>query len=319
MSAETPEKKTRRRKKAVEAASRGLTPRQAAPGEMPAKVRGLAETVEADGGAVIGAFRDPLGGNWQLLVALPVEKVAPTPFQRDLSEPHVKRLAECLETLDRYLDPIIVVRSDEGMYWTPNGHHRLAAMRSLGGRAITALLVPEAEMAYRILALNTEKAHNLREKALEVIRMARDLARLDAGTEAEFASLFEDPILLTLGACYEQRGRFAGSAYQSVLRKIDGFLRSRLPKALEAREARAARLFALDDAVATAVAGLKTRGFESPYLRNFVVARIDPLRFQRGKKADFDETLEKMIRAATRFDPDRVKVDDVARTGGPVE
>ncbi len=40
------------------------------------------------------------------------------------------------------------------------------------------LLVPEREVAYQILALNIEKAHNLRERALEVARkeiMARGL------------------------------------------------------------------------------------------------------------------------------------------------
>ena len=48
--------------------------------------------------------------------------------------------------------------------------------------------------------------------------------------------------------------------------------------------------------------GLKERGFESPYLRAFVVARINPLRFQRGAKADVDETIETMLASARRFD-----------------
>ena len=68
------------------------------------------------------------------------------------------------------------MRGEEGVYRTPNGHHRLAALRSLGAKSVTALVLPEPEIAYKILALNTEKAHNLREKSLEVIRMARDLA-----------------------------------------------------------------------------------------------------------------------------------------------
>ena len=80
-----------------------------------------------------------------------------------------------IETLQRFLDPIIVVRHDD-RYWTPNGNHRLQAMRRLGAKAIVALLIPDAQIAYQILALNTEKAHNLREKSLETIRMARALA-----------------------------------------------------------------------------------------------------------------------------------------------
>src|SRR3989449_3651500 len=127
----------------------------------------LRETIAADGGTVLGAYRDPLGGNWQILAALPLDRVEPTPYQRDLSEAHVARLAAAIDKLDRFLDPVIAVRAADGKYWTPNGYHRLGALRQLGARSIVALVVPEPSVAHRILALNTEKAHNLREKALE--------------------------------------------------------------------------------------------------------------------------------------------------------
>jgi ParB family chromosome partitioning protein len=73
------------------------------------------------------------------------------------------------------LDPLIVVRGQDGQFWTPNGRHRLAAGKVLGLKQITALVCPDETLAYRILALNTEKAHNLRERALEVVRMYRNL------------------------------------------------------------------------------------------------------------------------------------------------
>ena len=92
-----------------------------------------------------------------------------------------------------------------------------------------------------------------------------------------------------------------------------------LPKALETRRERAARVLELDDAVTAAVTDLKAKGFESPYLRAFVVARINPLRFKRGAKADFDETIERMLAAARRFDPGRIRADQVARAGGAPE
>src|ERR687892_365279 len=75
-----------------------------------------------------------------LLAALPIDRVEPTPFQRDPSQPHVKRLMNVIETLGRFLDPIIAMRHD-GVYWTPNGNHRLQALRKLGGQSIVALLV----------------------------------------------------------------------------------------------------------------------------------------------------------------------------------
>jgi ParB family chromosome partitioning protein len=279
----------------------------------------LEEAVERDGGTAVGAWRDPLGGKWQVLAVVPIERLEPTPFQRDVSPAHVARLAACIDKLDRFLDPVIAVRREAGTYWTPNGNHRLHAMRALGARAITVLVVPEAEMAYEILALNTEKAHNLRERSLEVIRMARDLAAGEAGPERDYAGLFEEPSLLTLGLGYEERPRLAGSIYHPVLKRVEAFLGAKLPKALEQRAERAAALLALDDAVSEAVAALKQRGFESPYLKSFVVARIDPLRFQRGQRADCDETLAGMRAAAERFDAGKVKPDQLARSGGAPE
>ncbi len=282
----------------------------------PATVAALAQQVTDDGGTVLATFRDPLGGHWQLLAALPVALVDPTPYQRDLSPTHVARLAAAIDRLGRFLDPVIAVRAEGGRYWTPNGHHRLGALKALGARAITALIVPEHQVAHRILLLNTEKAHNLRERALEVIRLAEGLAALDDRPEREFEAEFEEAALVTLGACYQQNGRFSGGAYHSVLKRVDKFLSAKLPKALETRRERAAKLLQLNEAVNEAVGALKAKGFESPYLKAFVVARINPIRFQRGAKAEFDETVDKMLAAAQRFDAGKVKMDQLARTGG---
>jgi ParB family chromosome partitioning protein len=311
-----PRKRATRRKTAPD--PRGLTPRQVAGAAPPAAIERLSEAIVEDGGSVIGVYRDPLGGQWQALAALPIERVEPTPYQRDLSDTHVKRLATAIDRLGRYMDPVIAVRSGEGQYWTPNGYHRLAAMRSLGAKSLMALVVPEPEVAHRILVLNTEKAHNVRERALEVIRLAEALARLDDRTERSYETEFEEPSLLTLGCCYQLNGRFAGGAYHPVLKRVEGFQGSKLSNALEVRRARAASLLELDEAVGAAVAALKARGFESPYLKAFVLARINPLRFtlKRGQKADFDETIAKMLASAKKFDASRIRQDQVARTGG---
>jgi len=305
-----------RKKKKAEPRSRGLTAAEVREGKPSPAAAALAADIEKDGGAPLGVYRDPLGGHWQIFAALPLDAVDPTPFQRDLSEAHVKRLTGVLEALDRFLDPIIAVRTPEGRYWTPNGNHRLASLRALGARSIVALVIPEAEVAYKILALNTEKAHNLREKSLEVIRMARDLAPRGDSTEKDYALEFEEAAFLTLGICYEQNGRFAGGAYHALLKRIDAFLGKPLEKALATREERARALLELDAAVVAAMAALKERGFDSPYLRPFVVARINPIRFQRGAKADFDETLEKMLASAKKFKAEGVKAEQLARAGG---
>jgi ParB family chromosome partitioning protein len=308
-----------KRRKKAESKSRGLEARDAAEGTPPPAAAALRDAVRADGGAALALYRDPLGGHWQLLASLPIEKVEPTAFQRDLSETHVKRLTGVIDALGRFLDPIIAVRGEDGTYRTPNGHHRLASLRNLGARSVTALVLPEPEIAYKILALNTEKAHNLREKSLEVIRMARDLAAHDGRAEDDYALEFEEAAFLTLGVCYEANGRFAGGAYHPFLKRVDAFLSKPLEKALAVRAERAARLMELEEAVAAAMKALKDKGFDSPYLRTFVVARINPLRFQRGAKADFDETLDKMLASARKFKAESVKPEQLARAGGASE
>src|SRR4030095_10156128 len=111
--------------------------------------------------AARGPSRDPLAGRPLLLASLPLDALQPTPFQRDLSPTHTKRLAAKVDEAGAFLDPLIVVRGADGALWTPNGPHRLAAAKMLGLRQITALVSPDESLAYRILALNTEKAHNL--------------------------------------------------------------------------------------------------------------------------------------------------------------
>jgi len=319
--ATTPKKKrpVKKAKRAAAARTRGLEATKLG-GATPAAVAELTARIEKDGGAVLASYRDPLGGRWQVLAALPIDIVEPTPFQRDLSETHVARLANAIDKLDRFLDPVIAVpANEEGKYWSPNGYHRLGAMRQLGAKAITALVVPEPDVAHRILALNTEKAHNLRERALEVSRLAQGLAKLDDRPEKDFVEEFEEAALITLGLCYQQNGRFSGGAYHPILKRCDQFLSSKLPDALEVREARAAKLLELNEHVNNAVAALKAKGLESPYLKAFVVARINHLRFVKEKHPDFDASIERILGAAKRFNVANIRPDQIARSGGAPE
>jgi ParB family transcriptional regulator, chromosome partitioning protein len=306
-------KKAVRRKK-VAPSSVGLSPsetKNAGGDELDALARG----VETDGGAVLGRYNDPFGGQPLLLAGLPIDRVEPTPYQRDPSDAHVKRLMAVIEKIGRFLDPIVVVR-DDGRYLTPNGNHRLQALKKLGVKSIVALLVPDPDVAFKILALNTEKAHNLREKSLETIRMARALAKTSDASEASYAFEFEQPAFLTLGVGYEQRPRLSGGAYQSILRRIDEFLGDPIAKAMKERERRGKKILKLDDAVGAAVEKLKARGLTSPYLKPFVVARVNYTRFSKATSFDFDETLDKIIGNAQKFNVDRVKQEDVAKVGG---
>jgi len=311
-----------RRRRKPAGVSTGLAATELQAAAPPGEVAELHRAVEEDGGKVLTVYREPFGGRWLVLAALPIEQVEPTPYQRNLSDTHVRRLEGVIGKLGRFLDPIIAVRAQkpEGnvRYWTPNGHHRLSAMKTLGAKSITAIVVPEAAAAYQILALNTEKAHNLREKSLEVIRMYKELARLDEATEETYALEFEEPALITLGLCYEERPRFSGGAYHPVLKRVEEFLKKPLQASMDLRRKRAQMVLELDDLVIRQVEALKARGLTSPYLKSFVVARINPLRF-RPKEAgplSFDEALDRMTKAAAKFNPDKVRMDELARSGG---
>jgi len=321
---------TRRKRRGVTLRPTELSPRELAVSEPPDDVRSLADAVVQDGGAVLATYREPLGGHMLLLCALPIDLVAPTPFQRDVSDAHVRRLTQAMDKTKRFLDPVIAVREasasageggEEKLYWIPNGYHRLTALRELGAKTLVALVVPETAVAYQILALNIEKAHNLRERALGVARMYRDLVASGRGDEREdaLALEFEEPALPTLGLAYEQRPRLSGGAYHPVLRKSDEWIGRPLTAALPMRERRAEALLALDDAVGVIVDRLKKRGFQSPYLRAFVIARINPLRFMKGKAPPVDTLLADMTKRARGMNVDRIKSEDIARTGGPPE
>jgi ParB family chromosome partitioning protein len=298
---------------------RGLTAADVALALDHADVADLAAQIVAAGGAALGAYRDPLGGRPLLLASLPLAALQPTPFQRDLSPTHVKRLSVKVDEAGAFLDPLIVVRGLDGALWTPNGKHRLAAAKMLGLQQITALVSPDETLAYRILALNTEKAHNLKDKSLEVIRMARSLAKADGKRrEGDYAAEFEAPELLTLGIVYESDPRFAGGAYSPVLKKVDRFESKPLPTTLRDREAWAARLLEIDGEVKSIVARLQAQGLRSPYLRNYVVARINPVRFIKLKKGDtkppmtVPQALVRMSAAAKKFDTKKVSSADLA-------
>jgi ParB family transcriptional regulator, chromosome partitioning protein len=123
---------------------------------------------------------------------------------------------------------------------------------------------------------------------------------------------------VTLGIVYEQEGRFAGGAYAPFLRKLDRFGDEALPAALRKREGLASRVLAIDREVKRIVAELEQRGFKSPYLRTYVVARINPVRFHRAKKGDtkppmpLQEGLTRMLGSAKNFDPGKVRQQDLA-------
>jgi ParB family chromosome partitioning protein len=282
-------------------------------GNISREIEELREKVLAEGGQVLAVYQEPFKGHWQIFALLPLAKVQPTPFQRDLSEAHVERLQEVIAKLGRFLDPIVAVPAPNGGFWTPNGNHRREALRRLGREYIPAVVVPDPQVAFEILALNTEKAHNLKEKALEVIRMYRALlASEPTRKEKEFAFQFEEAYLATLGLIYEKNERFSGSAYVPVLRKVDRFLDLELPLALEEREKRAGLLLEVDALVEPLVQALRERGHTQPFLKHGVVSKVNPIKRKKIVTMSYEEAMNRMKAALSALEPEKLKVEELA-------
>ncbi|MEK7387456.1 MAG: chromosome partitioning protein ParB [candidate division NC10 bacterium] len=275
----------------------------------------LAAQVERDGGRVLAVYQEPVGGHWQIFCLLPRERCEASPYQRDLSPAHVKRLTEAIRRLDRFVDPIVAISPRPGVYWTPNGNHRRAVLEKLKADAVPAILVVETEVVFEVLPLNVEKAHNLKEKSLEVIRMYRALAREAPGsTEETWAFQFESAHFITLGLLYEENRRFAGGAFAPILRRVDKFLKLTLPKGLEERRERADLVREADEALGDVVQKIKKRGINHPYVKNYVLARTTPLTRARKTLPPFDQTFRKLRENLKAFDVSKVRYDEIQRS-----
>jgi ParB family chromosome partitioning protein len=310
--------KPKRRPRKSKPRTKGLDPAECQLIQPAAAANEVTREIEKVGGCVVGSYKEPLGGHPVFISVLPIDVVEPTPFQRDLSDAHHKRLADVINKTGRFLDPIIAVVAPRGGFWTPNGRHRLEAMRRLGAKAISALIVTDREVAWQILALNTEKAHNLKERALEVTRIYRGLVDEDASRpESQFAFYLDEPALVTLGVCYEKVPRFGGGVYHPILRRLETFTDEPLRSALKDHEKRAAMVLDLEEKVNAVVHKLKQRGLVSPYLRSFVVARVNPLRWIKGEPPSLEDVLKTMRERVGKFNVDKIRPHDLAGSGGP--
>jgi len=283
--------------------------------EPPRAARELAEQVERDGGHVLALYQEPVGDHWQIFCLLPRARCEASPYQRDLSPTHVKRLSETVKRLDRFVDPIVAVSPRPGVYWTPNGNHRRAVLDKLKAELVPAILVVEKEMLFEVLPLNVEKAHNLKEKSFEVIRMYRALVRDEPETTEEaWAAQFESAHFITLGLLYEENKRFAGGAFAPILRRVDKFLKLMLPKGLAERQERADLVRAADEALGDVVQKIKKRGINHPYVKNYVLARTTPLTRARKTLPPFDQTFRKLRENLKAFDVSQVRYADIQRS-----
>jgi ParB family chromosome partitioning protein len=135
--------------------------------------------------------------------------------------------------------------------------------------------------------------------------------------ESGFAFYLDQAALVTLGVCYERVTRFGGGAYHSILRRLADFSDESLRSALKQHEKRATMVLELEERVAAVVKKLKERGLVSPYLRSFVVARINPLRWIKGDPPPLEDVLKTMRERVAKFNVEKIRPQDLAGAAGP--
>src|SRR3954467_9972503 len=123
----------KKRPRKAKAGTRGVMAAETTLTDLSGQAAETREKIEKAGGVVTGMYYDPLGKNPLLLAVLPIDKVEPTPFQRDVSDMHHKKLADVLDRTGMFLDPIIAITAPKDGFWTPNGGHRLGGVGAARG------------------------------------------------------------------------------------------------------------------------------------------------------------------------------------------
>jgi ParB family chromosome partitioning protein len=214
--------------------------------------------------------------------------------QRKPRPAHLKALGASIERMG-FITPLVAVERD-GKFVIIDGQHRFQAGVELGVKEFPVVVVPE-KLARRMMSLNIEQSLNIRERATIALSIYREmLGETPARAEdhGEVVDAIETAHLLTLGLAYEGSGRLAGSAYESILKKCDGFLEIPLQQAYEARQARAEKLLLAAKHVKAVEDALKAQGAWHSMVRYQIISYANPTKRAR-KQADFDKTFAKFI------------------------
>ena len=239
-------------------------------------------------------FKEPAGKRPFGFAVLPIGKLDVITHQRKPSAPHVARVVDSIERVG-FVAPVVVVERD-GRYVIIDGQHRFLAAQGLGLKQLPAVIVPE-EIARRMLALNVEKEPNIRERsavALSIYREMVETAPRTKETSGEVADAVVAAHYVTLGLAYASYGRLAGSSFEPILKKCDGFMSAPLSECLAVREARAEKVVEAQRSVRAVADALKERGLWHEFVGAQISAYANPLR--RARKAqEFDAVFDKMI------------------------
>jgi hypothetical protein len=161
-----------------------------------------------------------------------------------------------------------------------------------------------------MLTLNVEKEPNIRERSAVALSIYQELVATepDLGEDdAEVVDAVQQAHYVTLGLAYAQFGRLAGSSYEPILRKCDGFMDLPLTECLPTREARATRVVEAHRLVRSVTDQLKELGAWHEFVGAQIISFANPLKWAR-KQHTFVETFDKMIAKLNELEQNPKKV-----------
>jgi ParB family chromosome partitioning protein len=214
--------------------------------------------------------------------------------QRKPRPAHLKALSASIDRIG-FVTPLIAVERD-GKYVVIDGQHRFQAGSELGVKEFPVVVVPD-RIARRMMSLNIEQSLNIRERssiALSIYREMLEESPTRKEDHGEVVDVLETAHLVTLGLAYEGSGRLAGSAFEPLLKKTDGFLDKPLSDAYELRKARAEKVLEAAKAVKAVEDALKAKGAWHSMARYQIISYANPTKRAR-KPSDFDKTFDKFI------------------------
>lgn len=241
-------------------------------------------------------FKEPVKGYDATFTEVPVDKLEIISYQRKPSKAHVSNLVKSIAKFG-FVVPLVVSKKDE-VYIILDGQHRYLASLELGITKLPCVIVPW-ELANLMLSLNIEKQPNIKERAYVALRIYQSLMEElpeKPETEPEILDSMDELHLVTMGLVYEIKERFAGSAYEPVMKKTDLPLDLPLKDAWNERGRRAKMLEEVDNIVTGIVEKLKDMGRWHPFIYKEVVSFANPIRRKR-LVVDFDEVFLKMKEA----------------------
>ncbi len=214
--------------------------------------------------------------------------------QRKARPAHLKALSASMDRLG-FITPLVAVERD-GKYVIIDGQHRFQVGLELGMKEFPVVVVP-GELARRMMSLNIEQALNIRERSTIALSIYREIMEESPGLPEDHGDIvdaIETAHLVTLGLAYERSGRLAGSAFEGILKRCDGFLDRPLTEAYEVRQARADKVLEAAKRVKAVEDALKARGAWHSMARYQIISYANPTKRAR-KAADFDKTFDKFI------------------------